>query len=160
MAEAIGIASGLVALTIFAFRSSVSLHQAVASFEGHTKAVRELQEELEAYYEILQSLRNSVADDSAGLACLKLPLLRCGKACQEFEALILSCTTHSGGPKNSLRDWAKLKYMGNDISGFKDTLAGYKSTINVALGDANLYVLRPIDVWTQANDLIEAANPK
>jgi len=31
--------------------------------------------------------------------------------------------------------------MGDDIAGFKNMLAGYKSTISIALGDANLYVL-------------------
>ncbi|KAH9203539.1 hypothetical protein DL95DRAFT_529608 [Leptodontidium sp. 2 PMI_412] len=69
---------------------------------------------------------------------LRLPLLRCGKACEDFEALIVKCTTHSGGSKTSFRDWAKLKYMGDDIVGFKNMLAGYKSTIMIALGDANM----------------------
>lgn len=118
MAEAIGIASGLVALTMFAFQSSVSLYEAVASFQGYTKAVRELQEGLKAFDEILQSLQNAVIDDTPSLVCLKLPLLRCGKVSKDFEALILSCTTHSSRPRTSLRDWAKLKYMGSDISGF------------------------------------------
>ena len=30
--------------------------------------------------------------------------------------------------------------MGDGIAEFKDMLAGYKSTINIALADANLYV--------------------
>lgn len=47
--------------------------------------------------------------------------------------------------------------MGSDISWFKNILAGYKSTINIALGDANLYVLSPIVVPGQANVPCEAA---
>lgn len=30
--------------------------------------------------------------------------------------------------------------MGDDIVGFKNMLAGYKSTVIIALGDANLFV--------------------
>jgi hypothetical protein len=71
---------------------------------------------------------------------LNLPLFRCGKACREFEAAITKCIAHSGGPRTSFRDWAKLKYMGDNVAAFKQMLAGYKSTISIALADANLYV--------------------
>ncbi|RYZ82189.1 MAG: hypothetical protein EOP04_22545, partial [Proteobacteria bacterium] len=49
-------------------------------------------------------------------------------------------TQHSNGSKNSFRDWAKLKYMGDDIIGFKNMITGYTSIITIALCDANLYV--------------------
>ncbi|OJD20126.1 hypothetical protein ACJ73_08540 [Blastomyces percursus] len=70
------------------------------------------------------------------LAGLRLPLLRCGKACKDFEDVINKCVTHSAGSKTGFRDWAKLTYMGEDIGRFKLMLAGYKSTINIALEDA------------------------
>lgn len=140
MADPIGIASGLVALATFAFHSSVSLYKAVESFQTNTKIIRDLKEELEALDGVLRSLQQVAADNSADLTGLNLPLFRCGKACREFEAVIIKCTAHSGGSRTSFRDWAKLKYMGNDIAGFKNMLAGYKSTIRIALGDANLYV--------------------
>lgn len=110
--------------------------------------------------EILQSPQSAVTDDIASLTCLERPLLRCGKAYKEFKALILSCTMHSVGSKHSMRDWAKLRYMGSDISGFKNVLAGYKSTINIALGDVNLYALSPILVGAQANGSGKVANLK
>ncbi|KAH8751160.1 hypothetical protein BGZ57DRAFT_775119, partial [Hyaloscypha finlandica] len=40
--------------------------------------------------------------------------------------------------RTSFRDWAKLRYMGDNIDGFRQLLAGYKSTIIIALTDANL----------------------
>ena len=46
MAEPIGIASGLLALDTFAFTSSVSLYQAVESFQNNQRTIRELKEEL------------------------------------------------------------------------------------------------------------------
>lgn len=140
MAEPIGITSGLVALATFAFQSSLSLYQAIANFQSNKRTVRELKEELEALEAVLRSLQVATTDNTVDLPALKLPLLRCGQACREFEALIAKCTTHSDGSKTSIRDWAKLTYMGDDIVGFKNMLAGYKATICIALGDANLYI--------------------
>ena len=140
MAEAIGLASGLLALTVFAFQSSISLRKVVDSFQSNKKIIRELKEELEALSGVLQSLEQAAADNSEDLSSLNLPLLRCGKACKDFEEVIVKCTAHSGGSRTSFRDWAKLKYIGDDIAGFKDMLAGYKSTINIAFAGANLYV--------------------
>lgn len=140
MAEPIGLASGLLALTVFAFQSSVSLCQIVDSFQSNKKFIRELKEELEALNGVLQSLQVAIVDNSGHLSVLNLPLFRCGKACKDFEEVISKCTSHSGGSRTSFRDWAKLQYMGDDITKFKDMLAGYKSTINIALAEANLYV--------------------
>lgn len=140
MADPISVASGVVALATFAFHSSVSLYQAVESFQTNSRVIRELKEELEALDGVLRSLQLAAVDNSADLTGLNLPLFRCGKTCREFETVIIKCTAHSGGSRTSFRDWAKLKYMGNDIAGFKNMLAGYKSTISIALADANLYV--------------------
>jgi Fungal N-terminal domain of STAND proteins len=138
MAE-IGIASGLLALATFAFTSSVSLYRAVESFQSNQRTIRELKEELEALNGALRSLQEAAANNNTDLKGLNLPLFHCGKACKDFEAVIIKCTAHSGVSRTSFRDWAKLKYMGDDISGFKNMLAGYKSTTSIALGDANLY---------------------
>ena len=138
MADPISITSGILALAAFALQSSKSLYQAVESFQSNRRTVRELREELEALDGVLQSLHQAAANSDTSLTGLKLPLFRCGKACRDFEAVITKCTSHSGGSRTSFRDWAKLKYMGDDIVGFKNMLAGYKSTISIALGDANL----------------------
>ncbi|GAD99934.1 conserved hypothetical protein [Paecilomyces variotii No. 5] len=139
MAEPIGLASGLLALSTFALRSGIALYETVKSFHSHPKRVRDLTEELEALCGVLAPLTdlvNSTAD--VNLSALELPLLRCGNACKEFEEELTKCSSRSGGNRTSFRDWAKLRYMGDDIDGFRRLLAGYKSTINVALTDANL----------------------
>lgn len=74
---------------------------------------------------------------SVDLTVLELPLIQCGKACKEFQGLA-HLTRSSNEAKPSGRDWAKLKYMRDGIIGFKDMLAGYKSTITIALGGANM----------------------
>ena len=138
MADPISIASGLVALTTFALQSSRALYQAIESLKSNRKAIRDLREELEALDGVLQSLTETATGTQTHLDALKLPLLRCGAACRDFEAIVAKCTAHSGGSKTSFRDWAKLTYMGEDIMGFRNMLAGYKSTICIALGDANM----------------------
>ena len=139
MAEPIGIASGLLALSTFAFQSSIKLYNTVKSFQFHPKRVRDLIEELEALTNVLRSLTETVgAITEVDLSALDLPLLRCGNACKEFEQEIMRCSSRSLGARTSFRDWAKLKYMGDDIDGFRQMIAGYKSTIIIALADANL----------------------
>ncbi|KAF7517933.1 hypothetical protein PCG10_000731 [Penicillium crustosum] len=139
MAEPIGIASGLVALAGFAFQSSIALYDSVQSYQSHPKRVRDLTEELETLNGVLGALRDTVnANTDINLTSLGYPLLRCGNACKDFEEELKKCSTRSSAGKTSFRDWAKLKYMGEDIDGFRRMLAGYKSTIIIALTDANL----------------------
>jgi len=90
--------SGLLTLVVFAAQSSQLLYQAVASFRSSQRTIRELKEELEALDKVLQSLQRTVTDANIDVTSLKLPLLRCGKACVDFEVVIANCTKHSGGP--------------------------------------------------------------
>ncbi|KAL4744512.1 hypothetical protein BDW72DRAFT_188353 [Aspergillus terricola var. indicus] len=138
MAEPISLTSGLLAIASFAFQSSVSLYDMVKSFRSHPIRVRELMEELEALSGVLGPLVDRVqATSDKDLSVLNLPLLRCGNACKEFQEEIRKCVGRSSATRTSFRDWAKLKYMGDDIDGFRRTLAAYKLTINIALTDAN-----------------------
>lgn len=139
MAEPISLASGLLALATFAFQSSVSLYDTVKSFRSHPTRVRQLMEELEALSGVLGPLVDRVqATNDTELSALNLPLLRCGDACKHFQEEIMRCAGRSSDTRTSFRDWAKLKYMGDDVDGFRRVLAAYKSTITIALTDANL----------------------
>lgn len=139
MAEPISLASGLLTLVTFTCHSGVTLFKTIQSFQTHPKRVRDLTEELEALIGVLQSLTDTVRSTTdVEFSALELPLLQCGKACKEFEQELLRCSSRTGGNRTSFRDWAKLKYMGEDIDGFRNLLAGYKSTITVALIDVNL----------------------
>lgn len=139
MAEPIGLASGLLTLAVFAFQSSTTLYSTIRSFQSHHKRVRDLLEELEALSAVLGPL-SEICDtkSSTSISKLNLPLLRCGKACEEFERELLKCSSRSTADRTSFRDWAKLKYMGDDIDGFRRLLSGYTLTVTVALTDLNL----------------------
>ncbi|EXA31682.1 hypothetical protein FOVG_17004 [Fusarium oxysporum f. sp. pisi HDV247] len=61
-----------------------------------------------------------------------------------FQELVKRRSMRSGSESRmSFRDWAKLTYMNGDIISFKEMLAGYTLTINVAMADANLSVTHP-----------------
>jgi hypothetical protein len=138
MAEPIGIASGLVALATFAFKASVSLSNTIRDYQNHPNRVRDLLHELEALGNVLRLLTESLSATDVDLSALELPLRRCTNACKEFEQELVKCSSRSGSTRTSFRDWARLTYMGSDIDSFRHLLAGYKSTINIALTDANL----------------------
>lgn len=138
MAEPIGVASGLLTLAVFAFQAGATLYQTIRSFHNHPIHVRELVQELEALNIVLQALSETIDATDVSLASLDLPLLRCGKACEEFEQELIKCSSRSNSGRTSFRDWVKLRYMGDNIDGFRRLLAGYKVTINIALTDATL----------------------
>lgn len=139
MAEPIGLASGILTLSLFAFQSSITLYETIKSFQSHPKRVRDLLQELEALAEVLTSLTEICeVNTDLRLTPLELPLKQCGNACKDFEKELQKCSSRSSSTRTSFRDWTKLRYMGDDIDGFRNLLAGYKATIGIALADANL----------------------
>lgn len=139
MADPISIASGVIALVSFSVQTSKALHQAVESIKKHPKVIRELKKEVEDLQQVLEELKEVVEKGaSLQLSSLSLPLRSCGIACQDFADTIYGCTKNTTEAQGSLRDWAKMKYLGGDISSFKETIGSYKSTIQIALGGMNL----------------------
>src|SRR5690348_10568054 len=104
MAESIGVASGVVALATFAFKSSVSLYDLVRDYQHHTSRVRDLLQELEALTGVLRTLTGTLsANADIDLSALEIPLQRCDHACKEFAQEIAKCTSRSGGTRASFR---------------------------------------------------------
>jgi HPt (histidine-containing phosphotransfer) domain-containing protein len=141
MADPISLASGVLTLVTFGLKASTSLYQTIKGYNSHQRDVRDLREEVESLTMVLKSLNEAAEEAEVDFTTLKLPLCRCGNACKEFEAIIIKCAGDPSGSRTSFRGWAKLKYMGDDIAGFKNMIAGYRSIITIALCDANLYVV-------------------
>jgi hypothetical protein len=136
MADPVSLASGLLALVIFTHKSCVTLYTTIQGIKSHPKRVRDLVDELTTLNGVLETLTDTLkSDTNVDLSALDLPLRRCGNACNEFLQELQKCCSRSGGDKQSFRDWAKLKYMGDNIDEFKNSLAAYKSTILIALTD-------------------------
>ncbi|KAK3670796.1 hypothetical protein LTR78_009368 [Recurvomyces mirabilis] len=139
MAEPIGLASSLLTLVAFAFQSSIGLHKLINEFHSHVERVLELINELIALQDVLRSLNITIeSNNEADLSALRFPVLRCGKACTKFAEILEECSRKSRGNRTSFRDWVKIKYMDDDIDGFRRLLSSYKQTISVALMYANL----------------------
>ncbi|KAL3475089.1 hypothetical protein BJX99DRAFT_259702 [Aspergillus californicus] len=138
MAEALGATSAITTFVTLAFEATILLYQTVKSVRSREKSIRELREELQDLSEVLQTLQQLAGCTDINLTALKRPLERCAGACKDFNDLVKECTQHSSEEHYSKRDWLKIRYMGEDISGFKNMLAGYKSTITIALAYVNL----------------------
>lgn len=143
MADPLTISTALITIVTAAVQSSQALYGTVQSFKNHQRVIQQLREELEALGGALQSLHEAVQRDDTTLDPLKLPLLRCRQACIDFEEIMVKCSAHSGKSRTSFRDWARMRYMDSDITSFTSMLAGYKMTIVIALGDANMSVSLP-----------------
>lgn len=138
MAEVVELTAGLVALTTFAFESSRTLWSMLDEYRNQSRNVRDLKQELEALNGVLKTLQETANQADDGLAPLKLPLLRCGQACQDLTAIVTQCTTRTGRDKSSFRDWTMLRYHEKDIGGVRNLIAAYKSTIAITLANVNM----------------------
>ncbi|RMJ04959.1 hypothetical protein CDV36_014360 [Fusarium kuroshium] len=89
MADGLSIASSVITLVAFAFKSSTVLYTTVRDFQSQDKNVRALKNELSDLRGVLESLTDTVDNNSnVSFDALKLPLLRCGKTCEEYGDLI------------------------------------------------------------------------
>ncbi|KAH7129670.1 hypothetical protein B0J13DRAFT_427001, partial [Dactylonectria estremocensis] len=157
MADGLSIAPSVVALVAFAFESSTVLYTTVRDFQSQDKNARALKYELADLRGVLQSLAETVDNNyDINFDALKLVLLRCGKNCEEYGDLVARCTKHSSPSRPSSRDWISQQYLKGDISDFREMLAGYKSTINVVLANANMRAMTSItpDALEEYKDLI------
>ncbi|UKZ72727.1 hypothetical protein TrVFT333_000361 [Trichoderma virens FT-333] len=137
--DPLGMSSGVPNLLIGAIQASKTLHETIQSFRNYERTIRDLRSELESLIGVLETLKTVVTtDEGPMISMLKIPVLCCHQTCQDFNAVIIKCTKHSAGSRASFRDWAQIRYMGGDIRDFKDMLAGYKSTIAIALGSLNM----------------------
>ncbi|KAL2044077.1 hypothetical protein ABVK25_012494 [Lepraria finkii] len=138
MSDPLSVAAGVVALVTFGVQASSSLLQLIKDFKRAPSTVRTLKEELEALVAVLQALKATIEDTESDFTPLKTPLYQCSKACHDFEAILSHFAGRTHSAKTSFQDWTKLKYLGSDIHGFKDMIAGYKATISIAICNVNL----------------------
>ena len=140
MAEPVGLASGLLAFTVFAFKSGTKLYETIQSLQPHPRQVRELLAELAALNAVLQKLSQTAGINvDMDLSALKVTLEQCSHACDDFEGELLKYSARSGRDRTSFRDWARFTYKGGgSVDAFRQQLIGYKATIIVALSVATL----------------------
>ena len=118
MAGTVSLDSGLPKQFEFALKSGIKLYKTVQSSQSHSTVG--LLEELNDLNRILSSFTEAIgAPTDVDLSALRLPLQRCGNACGELELEVLKCLSLSGGNRTDFQDWTNLRYMGDNIDGFK-----------------------------------------
>ncbi|KIW11741.1 hypothetical protein PV08_09013 [Exophiala spinifera] len=146
MADPLSITASLLAVVTAAVQSTQSLYETVTRFKERDKTLRRLQDELRDLNIILDSLAPVVNAEQSLLTLLQGPVERCSQVCSEFEQ---SMKVFGGKSKMGLRDWTKMEFMRGSINEFIDTVAGYKSTITVALGVITMLVLQEYNEMVQ-----------
>lgn len=137
MADPASAAPGIPTLVEFALQSSKDLYSTVSSFQSNQTTVRNLRKELESLNEALETLRRT-ANTNVDVTSLNLPLRRCARACEDFKDSLNRSAEHSSGSRAAFEDWAKIRYIGDDITDIKNVLASCKSTIIILLVDVNV----------------------
>ncbi|KAI8234543.1 hypothetical protein K4K57_009359 [Colletotrichum sp. SAR 10_99] len=140
--DPLSIGTGVLAVGGFAFTSCTALHGLIRSLQSQNKDARALKAEVGDLAAVLSSLLETIASNpNLDFEVLKQPLQRCGQACEEYGKIIAQCTKHSNETSRpSVRDWIAQRYLQGDINDFKDMLSAHKSTINIALANANLRI--------------------
>lgn len=140
MAEAVGLASAILGLTIFAYDTSKSLYEAVSNFRTQRKTIKDLQNELNSLTTILGSIRAHVeqSDKVQRLEPLQEPLECCLTICQEMRETLEACTKHSAEGRDSIRDWLNMRYHGKSFEDMTKRLNSYKSTLSITFASINM----------------------
>lgn len=138
MSDPLSIAAGIIAIVTATIQSTSALYHTIESFKTYPKRVAELKDQLWALTDVLKSLHELSQEDNTTCALLEAPLKQCRIACEEFKNVLENCRQNSRSGKPSLSEWMKLTYRNGDIVSFMESLAVYKSTIGIAIADANL----------------------
>lgn len=134
MAEAVGLASGLLTLAVAAYKSSKSLHEALSSFQSQRKTIKDIQADSKLLITVLEKIHEQIqsSHDIDRLEPLRQPLYCCMTACQEMLEMLDACTIHGTDGRNSVRDWLNMRYREKSFEDLKQQLHSYMSTLSIA----------------------------
>jgi hypothetical protein len=140
MAEAIGAASSVLALVIFAYDTSKSLYDAVSSFKNQRRAIQDVQTDLGSLVAVLNLIRQQAqgSEDHTKFEPLRQPV-ECCTTCQDMQEMLNACTKHAKDGRDSIRDWLNMKYQEKSFEDVRQRLASYKSTLSIAFASINMY---------------------
>jgi hypothetical protein len=140
MSDPLSVTAGIIAVVTAAIQATSALYDTIESFKTYPKRVRELRNQLSALANVLRSLLELAEHDDTICPLLEAPLRQCCVACEEFKILLEDCRRSSRNGKPNFAEWMKLRYKNGDIVSFIESLAMYKSTVGIAVADANLWV--------------------
>jgi small nuclear ribonucleoprotein (snRNP)-like protein len=143
MAELGGVAS-VVGIATAALQSVQFLHSTVNNIKGVPDAISGIKTDLQSIAPILSNLDTVCKTDDTQIALkpeIKAAVSNCEKSCTEFTATIEHWMRHSTVDKAFwVNRWRVALFRQEKIAAFKGQLNGYKSTLNMALSTATMYV--------------------
>jgi Fungal N-terminal domain of STAND proteins len=148
MGEPVELTASIVEIAILACRSSNSLYELIDRIREAPKALKDLNADLLSFQQLLGSLEEEIRgtpDASLSdqfkqrLEEIKPTLEECSKACGEFKAKLSRITSNSNKDHTSVSDKVKLQFKEKEIIAFRSKLAGYNTTLNMALAFAPSY---------------------
>lgn len=133
MAE-VGVASAVLSLSIFAFKTSKSLYEAISSFKSQRKTILDVQVDLKSLVDILGKITEQAQrpQEVEKLEPLRDPLKCCTVTCQEMSKMLEEATRHSKDGSDCVRVWLSMRYHEKSFEDIKNRLASYKSTLGIA----------------------------
>ena len=137
--DPVSITVSILTLATFCVQSSTSLYKTIDGFKSRKQDVRNLKTEVGALNIVLQALEKNIEESTENFEVLRIILQHCHQACENFEKSVLEAFRDSGGRLQEVKAWAKLQCLGSDINKFRKLISSYKTTITIALADANLY---------------------
>ncbi|KAI4264863.1 MAG: hypothetical protein L6R42_000048, partial [Xanthoria sp. 1 TBL-2021] len=134
MAEAVGLASSLLTLTVAVYKTSKSLYEAVSSLQCQRKTIKDIQADLQSLVTVLEKVHEQIQSSHSieRLEPLRQPLNCYMTAYQEMHQMLDACYIHRTVGRNSVRDWLSMRYHEKSFEDIKQRLLSYKSTLSIA----------------------------
>jgi hypothetical protein len=147
MAEGLGVAASAVGIATAAIQSVQFLSKTIDNIRDVPKTVKSVRVDLQAVEPILHQLDKALHNDESQVVLreeIKPVVQNCDRACTSFQAALDRWTRHSTEEKTFWMDRWRVGLFGQDrITTFKGQLNDCKSTLNVALSTATMYVSSP-----------------
>lgn len=144
MAELVGITASVVGITTAALQSAQFLVKTIDNIKDAPGTVKELTADLRVVESVLHQLIPNVQGDSEqiiGSSQIGRAVENCDRACKAFQLQVERWMKHSKDDKLFWMIQWKIGLFGQErINTFKGQLQDCKSTLNIALTTANLYV--------------------
>ncbi|KAL8696017.1 MAG: hypothetical protein Q9201_007864 [Fulgogasparrea decipioides] len=134
MAEVIGLASGLLTLTVAAYKTSKSLYETVSSLQSQRKTIKDIQADLNSLVTVLEKVHEHIqsSHNIKRLEPLRQPVDCCMTTYQEMHEMLDACIIHGTDSRNSVRDWLGMRCHEKSFEDLKQRLFSYKSTLSIA----------------------------
>lgn len=150
MSEPLSIAASIIAVAGAAYSGCKADNDLISAFSNAPKALQSLRQDLDTLQGLLQSLETALEgtrDDALSesqKSCfrdLKPALDGCKHACDDFAARLSGIASHSDAGRVNWMDRVRFHFSEKDVELLRSTLQKYKSTLDIALGLATLYVV-------------------